>query len=237
MFYSIKTSSTSNKFILYKSTLSYNKTFLTDKQLQSRSSSRSISELGSKSYARSVRRAFARTKLLAYFNSDLQFFITLTYKVNQLSVDTVLKDMKKFLRKERKTKPELKYIYVFEQQKRGSIHIHMITNSEFDTYINSNGYKSLKNWGMGFTSIKQMNSSSFDKNFKSYLYLFKYMTKSQRVGKSFVHTSRNFDKITNCDYDKYINKLKGENLIYREDIEFQTDNDEKHIFIKEYYQE
>jgi hypothetical protein len=63
------------------------------------------------------------------------------------------------------------------------------------------------------------------------------MTKSQRVGNSFIHTSRNFDKIKNSDYDDYINKLKGANLLYREDIEFRTDNDEDHSIIKEYYQE
>jgi hypothetical protein len=237
MYYAIKTCLSSDRFILNKSTLSYEHLPLTEKQLLSRSQPRSISQFGTKDYNRSVRRAFSRIKLLSYFNSDLQYFITFTYEVNQLKVDTVLKDMKKFLRIERKKDPKLKYIYVFEYQKRGSIHIHMIANTKFETYINDNGFLSLKNWSMGFTSIKQIHSSSFDDNFKPYLYLFKYMTKSQRIGKSFVHISRNFDKIINSDYDEYINKLKGENLLYKEDIEFKTDNDEHHIFIKEYYKE
>lgn len=138
------------------------------------------------------------------------------------------------LAKGNKNKNRIKYIYILERQKRGSIHVHLISSLGFRYYTNKNGYLSLTDWKHGFSSVKTIDD--FDKNFKPYLYLFKYMYKTERVGNSFVHTSRNFDKITNVDYDKYISKLKGENLLFEEDYNFKV-NDKDYTIKKTYYKE
>jgi len=131
-------------------------------------------------------------------------------------------------------KNPFKYIYVFERQKRGAIHIHMVTNGGFQLQINKNGHRELKNWPHGFTSV--LDIKDFDNNFKPYLYLFKYMQKAQRIGKSFIHTSKTFDKIINVDYDYYIEQLAEGNIIYEEDYNY-TLNEENHSISKDYFRE
>jgi len=135
--------------------------------------------------------------------------------------------------KDTKSNP-FKYIYVFERQKRGAIHIHMISNGGFEMETNLNGYQQLKNWPHGFTSV--LTIKDFDNNFKPYLYLFKYMAKSQRIGKSFIHTSKSFDKIINVDYDYYIEELEKRDIVYEEDYKFTLDQ-RQHEITKEYLRE
>lgn len=127
-----------------------------------------------------------------------------------------------------------KYIFVLEYQKRGSIHVHMISNNYFTTEINKNGYRSLKYWNHGYTSV--LTIDDFDKDFKPYLYLFKYMKKAERIGRSFIHTSRGFDKIKTrdyADYEDFINN--GGNKPYHiESNEFEYNN-VKYKSHKHYY--
>lgn len=314
--YSLKTTYNRSSFILQKSTLPLTTPKKPKHILYTIKQTRTLSLVNTPSYIRSQRRAFSRSKLLAYFNPDLTQFITFTYKENILDENQALYDIKQFLKKEKRkknsqkesarpfekqktnaknaqqelstypqptnnnkltdviarkknqqnrhrrgcghvensdemciTNAELhsifekgkdtksnpfKYIYVFERQKRGAIHVHMICNEGFELQKNINGYMELKNWPHGFTSV--LTIKDFDNNFKPYLYLFKYMAKSQRIGKSFIHTSKSFDKIINVDYDYYIEQLEGEHIAYEEDYKFTLDQKE-HSISKTYYRE
>lgn len=311
--YTLKTNSTRTSFVLQKSTYPQNFKQQKESDKYKQKQIRTQSEVGTDSYQRSLRRAFSRAKLLAFFNKDLTYFITFTYKQNILDENKALYDIKQFLKKEKRkysqkqslaniekqkmaknTQQELstfpqspnnnkltdvitrkknrenrrrkgcgnvensdtmsisyaelgsvfetdqkneenpfKYLYVFERQKRGAIHVHMVCNGGFETEINKNGYKSLKNWLHGFTSVLEI--KDFDDNFKPYLYLFKYMQKAQRVGKSFIHTSRkSFDKIKSVDYDYYIEVLSEGSIVYEEDYKF-TLNKKDYTINKEYF--
>jgi len=156
-----------------------------------------------KSYNDGLQRAFNKAKEQVYFNPDMTNFITLTYAENQQDLEQVMLDIKQFIKYEKRQRSnpvcngrdrKLKYIYILEYQKRGALHVHMIANNSFTTYRNKNGYQSLKYWTKGYSSVLQI--SDFDNNFRPHLYLFKYMKKSQRIGKSFVHSSRNLTNYT-----------------------------------------
>jgi len=177
---------------------------------------RSISQIGSEAYRSSLSRAFNKAKQKIYFNPDMVKFITLTYSKNQQDYEQVLTDVKIFLKTEKRlNKNTIKYVYVLEEQQRGALHIHMIATDSFQTEKNKNGYDSLKNWKHGFTTIHDIKNT--DNNFKPYLYLFKYMKKSQRIGGRFVHSSRNtnnFEKLTDFEF----NKLEHE-LVFTENLQ------------------
>lgn len=323
MLYHLKTNETSDRFILSVSNYAFNHakpTPIPNVSIPPTPIPRSTSEIGSDSYRRSLRRAFARSKLLAYFNPDLTQFITLTYKDNMQDPQQAIYDFKQLVkqhnrntnqinkvnyshspsapepstnseqhvsadlstypqvsmsapdpvalpaflfstpcdsstcgscgligkacaclkRSERKAnegvhrykdKP-FKYIYVMEVQKRGAIHFHIVCNDALELVKNKNGYNSVKHWKHGFSSV--LSISNVDNNFKPYLYLFKYMGKAQRVGKSFVHTSKNFDKIKTVEYADYITALERSNLAYKEDYDL-TINERDCKISKLYY--
>lgn len=69
------------------------------------------------------------------FNS----FITLTYSHNQEDLDRAYKDIHKFFRRLRiaskKNNEELYYIAVYEFQRRGAIHFHILTSLEIDSQL------------------------------------------------------------------------------------------------------
>lgn len=189
-----------------------------------RASVRAESVFGSKSYADGVQRAFNDAKTKIFFNPDMRFFVTLTYKGKSQTIDDVMYDLKMFLKKQkRKTGENLKYIWVAEYQKRGSIHVHMITNGQFITHINKNGYQSITDWTHGYSSV--LTIDDFDNNFRPYLYLFKYMRKAQRIGKSFVHASRNIS-LSNCqkleldefDLEKYYVMNQERTVCYPDEL-------------------
>jgi len=163
---------------------------------------------GTKSYWDGLQRAFNKAKAQIYFNPDMTNFITLTYAENMQDIDQCLKDVKLFIREQRRANERLhpagsgratplKYIFIMEYQKRGALHVHMISNNFFTLHENKNGYNSLTLWKHGYSSILSIND--FDNNFRPYLYLFKYMKKSQRIGKSFVHSSRNLTNYTQLE--------------------------------------
>lgn len=151
---------------------------------------RAEAQWGSKSYRDGLQRAFNKAKQQIYFNPDMTLFITFTYVGAEHTHDDVMRDIKIFMKSERRrAKRPIKYIYVMEYQKRGSIHVHMIANDVFTLNRNKNGYYELSHWPHGFTSVLRIND--FDDNFRPHLYLFKYMKKAQRIGQSFLHSSRN----------------------------------------------
>lgn len=168
---------------------------------------RSEAEYGTKSYRDSLQRAFNKAKEQIYFNPDMLHFITLTYKGKDHTPEQVLHDVKMLVKRESRLRDraeagsvargQLKYIYVMEYQQRGSIHVHMIANDFFTLQVNKNGYRELAFWQKGFSSVLTIND--FDNNFRPYLYLFKYMRKAQRIGRSFLHSSRNLTNYTTLD--------------------------------------
>jgi hypothetical protein len=178
---------------------------------------RMSSSVSSVSYQRSLRRAFSNAKMLAFFNPDLTNFITLTYANLQTDIIQCQQHIKDLIKN---YYPGLKYIYVFELQDRGAIHVHMITDNKINT-TKIKFHNSLIGWKHGFSDVRTI--SDFDSNFKPYIYLFKYMNKTQRVGKSFIHRSRNFDEIKVVDYAKYVNALQEGNIYYKEDYKFDID--------------
>lgn len=167
----------------------------------SRTSKRTESIFGTKSYRDGLQRAFNKAKEQVYFNPDMTNFITLTYARSDNTLDEVLEDVKYLIKKEYRLADRnpggqpgvknAKYIYVMEYQKRGSIHVHMIANDFFTLQVNKNGYDELVHWPHGYSSV--LSITDLDNNFRPYLYLFKYMKKAQRIGKSFLHSSRNLN--------------------------------------------
>lgn len=230
-YYRLKTDSLGTSFLLQKSSYCY----VPPENQKPNTGPRHLSAVGSDSYKRSLRRAFSRAKSIAFFNPDLTQFITFTYKGIDHTPLSVVQDIKLLaLRHKRSSNKPFKYIYVMEYQKRGSIHVHMIANDSLQLETNKNGHLSVKDWSHGFTSVLTIND--FDNNFRPYLYLFKYMAKAQRIGASFIHCSRNFDKIRVLDYDQYTTRLKEENLLYKEDYDFTID-EKQYSITKEYYRE
>lgn len=248
MYYSLATNQTQTKYLLYKSTNNTihpttKKNTLSDITQSIRTDLYNLehtqhpptpSKLNTDSYKRSLRRSFNHAKKLAFFNPDLNQFITLTYKENHQNPEQTIEHIKQLIKQNKKhstTKNEAKYIYVMELQKRGAIHVHMIANQAFVTEINKNGYRSIKYWPHGYSSI--LDIKDFDSNFKPYLYLFKYMHKAERVGKSFIHVSRNFGKIEKVDYNDHENKLEGMRVLHTEISEF-TIHKQNHTLEKLY---
>jgi len=163
---------------------------------------RTESTFGSTSYTDALQRAFNRAKQQIYFNPDMRQFITLTYKGVDHTPEDVVADVRDLVRTERRNsgaKP--KYIYVMEYQKRGSIHVHMITDNSFTLQVNKNNHHELVYWQKGFSSVLQI--TDFDHNFRPYLYLFKYMRKAQRIGKSFLHSSRNLNNFEEISEEQF----------------------------------
>ncbi len=169
------------------------------------------SEFGSEAYRASLSRAFNRAKKQIYFNPDMNKFITLTYAENMQDMDKLLYDVKQMIKTQKRQDDKLqaKYLFIVEKQSRGALHVHMIANNFLDTYKNKNAYKSITHWPHGFSSI--LDITDLDSNFKPYLYLFKYLKKSQRIGKSFTHTSnnlKNYDFLTDFHFDKRLHELQ-----------------------------
>jgi len=199
---------------------------------------RDEAKFNTKSYNDGLQRAFNKAKLQVFFNPDMKHFITLTYRGTDHTPEDVLHDIKVLIMREKRQSrnpdgqsgvKKAKYIYIMEYQERGSIHVHMIANNYFSLQVNGNGYRELKNWPHGFTSVLTIND--FDNNFRPYLYLFKYMRKAQRIGKSFVHTSRNlnnFYEITGKDLD--LNEWDTKN---QERTETHISN--LHLYFYKYY--
>lgn len=103
------------------------------------SSNKRIRKNESKKISReSMQRTRNNLKNLILCNLDkFNSFVTLTYSNNQEDLDRAYKDIHKFFRRWRiaskKNNEELYYIAVYEFQKRGAIHFHILTSLEIDT--------------------------------------------------------------------------------------------------------
>lgn len=173
-------------------------------------------------------RAFSLAKQKIFFNKDLQQLLTLTYKENMQDYEKLKHDVKIFLKAESRLGNNPKYIWVVEKQKRGALHVHMIVNNFVTTKVNKNGHFSAVNWPHGFSSILDIKGA--DVNFKPYLYLFKYMKKSEKIGGRYVHSSRNLTNFTVLDDFKF-NELEKHLVLTESSIMGSID---RHI-IRRYY--
>lgn len=132
----------------------------------------------------SRRRAFSLASLKLLENPDMNTFITLTYDPKKTTDPKYLDDLKNLFRG-----TGAKYLATFEKHKNNpNLHIHLITNADLDYYINDNGYYSCRRWHRGFSSVKFL--SDTDDQFVVSKYIFKYMTKSEKVMHKFVYSSR-----------------------------------------------
>jgi len=186
--------------------------------------------VGTENYKDSLQRAFNRVKQQVFFNPDMIYFVTLTYEGKNHTPDDVLHDLKIFLKNTRRKGYKPKYVAVFEYQKRGSIHVHLITNNQFRIELNKNGYMHFPDWKKGFSSV--LTIDKFDSDFKPFLYLFKYMKKSERIGRSFVYSSRNLNNSVKLPVDFFDMKLYNELATERTEAVLP---DGKKIIYKKYY--
>lgn len=199
---------------------------------------RQEAKFNSKSYNDGLQRAFNKAKQQVFFNSDMEYFITLTYAENMQDIDQAMHDVKMLMKRTRRRSSnpagsgrdrEPKYIYVFEYQERGAIHVHMIANSAFLLQVNKNGHLELVDWPKGYSSVLQI--SDFDNNFRPYLYLFKYMKKAQRIGKSFVHSSKNLKNY----YEIVDQHLNIEDWDTKNQERTETHINDLHFYFYKYY--
>lgn len=174
-------------------------------------------------------RAFAVAKTKIYFNKDLQQLVTLTYKENMQDYEKLKQDVKIFLNREKRAGHQPKYIWVVEKQKRGALHVHMITNEFVTTRKNRNKYHEAVNWPHGFSSVLDIKGA--DINFKPYLYLFKYMKKSVKIGGRYIHSSRNTKNYQELTHFKFNQKSKNKKF-----QEISTMGALDRFIIRDYYE-
>lgn len=137
-----------------------------------------------RSQQESRRRAFALASLKIAQNPDMNVFITLTYDPKRNPSPHYLDDLKNFFRG-----THAKYLATFERHTNNPcLHIHLITNYNFPTFTNPNGFPSLSGWHKGFSSVKYLEDT--DDRFNASKYVFKYMNKSEKISHKFVYSSR-----------------------------------------------
>lgn len=149
----------------------------------------------------SKRQAFKRASELLFFNPDMQYFVTLTYRKQHKNYQKVLNDIKNF----RRLEPNMKYIGVVEEHKTGNLHIHLITNKIQMHSLRAGKYSAV-NWKAGFSDIKHINE--FDNNFDVMKYLFKYFQKSNKIGGVWVLKSRNLNRPIQTNREMDYNETK-----------------------------
>lgn len=144
----------------------------------------------------SIRRS--RNKIIEYAmcNPQLKYFLTLTYKENQTDYDVVYNDFRKFRNKinmfmKRNFDKKFEFICIFERQKRGAWHMHILSNLDYRMFcdfevtewnvkrkIKSEERKKVENilneriWNKGFIDYRELYDSH-----GSAFYITKYMTK------------------------------------------------------------
>ena len=136
-------------------------------------------------------------------------FLTLTFKENILDVTYTNNEFSKFIKRlnyflYKEKRQLLKYIAVWEQQKRGSIHYHVIL---FDfPYIRANDLKKI--WSHGFIKINKIDVDSSENRGR---YLSKYFSKNIDI-KS--HKQKAFFKSQNLILPKIKKTILKDNNIF-----------------------
>lgn len=145
---------------------------------------RGVGDSSSHSDYVSRRRAFNRGSAILYLNKDkLSTFVTLTYRKQHSDYDIIKNDLKNaFSRK------GISYLAVVEKHKTGFYHIHAITSDlEHIISLRKNKY-SWDDWTKGFSDVKFL--SGTDEKFRVERYIFKYMTKAEKIGGRYFLKSR-----------------------------------------------
>ena len=149
-------------------------------------------------------------------NSDLQTFITLTYKENFQDISESKNHLNLFFKKLQRDYKEynfLKYLYVLEFQERGALHYHILTNlNALDNKFNiksasnitkkSDEQKELENnfraryWTHGFIDIRNLATDNEIRNISKYVasYLVQELLDLDLQGNRCYGYSRNLDK-------------------------------------------
>ena len=145
-------------------------------------------------------------------NSDLQTFITLTYQENMQDIKLSKKHLNLFFKKLQRDYKYLKYLYVFELQKRGAIHYHILLNlNALDNKFNiktantkekkpkeqrelENNFKA-RYWQFGFIDIRNLHQEG-NSNIAKYVscYLVEDLFNFDMQGNKVYGFSRNLDK-------------------------------------------
>lgn len=139
------------------------------------------------------RRAFQRGSIILFLNREkLNTFLTLTYRVQHSSYSLILNDLKNSF-----SRRGISYLAVVEKHKSGFYHIHAIT-SELPGVVSFRKNKySWSLWKKGFSDVKFLKDT--DNKFRVEKYIFKYMTKAERIGGRFFLKSRDLTLPVNSD--------------------------------------
>lgn len=161
---------------------------------------RSIIKHNKKKYREdSIRRSKNKVIEYAMCNPQLKYFLTLTYKENMLDYGQAYDDFRKFRNRinmmmKRKFGEKFEFVCIFERQKRGAWHMHMLCNLDYrkfcDFEVNqwnicvgrktkkTDERKKVENilndiiWDKGFIDYRELYDSQ-----GSAFYISKYMTK------------------------------------------------------------
>lgn len=147
----------------------------------------------------SIRRSKNKVIEYAMCNPQLKYFLTLTYKENMCDYDVAYNDFRKFRNRinmmmKRKFNKKFEFVCIFERQKRGAWHMHMLCNLDYKDFCDFE----VDNWNIGTGKCSKktddrkkveniLNSIIWDKGFIDYrelydsqgsaFYISKYMTK------------------------------------------------------------
>lgn len=132
-------------------------------------------------------RAFNQASRLIWLNSDLELFVTLTYKKQHQNYNMILDDLKNLF-----TRKNIKYLAVVEKHKSGKYHVHAITNKKLELISLRKNKFSVKKWNKGYSHVKFLGDC--DSRFNVGLYILKYIQKSEKIGGRYVLKSRNLTK-------------------------------------------
>lgn len=132
----------------------------------------------------SRRRAFNRCSAIIYCNKErLNTFLTLTYKHQHSDYKKCVSDLKEVF-----SRRHISYLAVVEKHKSGKLHIHCLTSDLQNIVTLRKGYYSWGSWRRGFSDVKFL--SSTDDKFRVEKYIFKYMSKAEKIGGRYFLKSR-----------------------------------------------
>lgn len=139
------------------------------------------------------RRAFQRGSIILFLNREkLSTFLTLTYKNQHSDYQQILNDLKNNF-----SRRGISYLAVVEKHKSGCYHVHAITSDLPGVVSLREGKYSWSLWKKGFSDVKFLKDT--DEKFRIERYIFKYMTKAERIGGRFFLKSRDLTLPPNSD--------------------------------------
>ncbi len=143
-------------------------------------------------------RAKTKIKRLVNSNSDMNKFVTLTFRKNITDIEIANKYFTNFIKKLKYKYLDLKYLVIPEFQKRGAVHYHLLCNLNFIP-----NKKLSEIWGHGFIKINRIkNVSSIGS------YVSKYLTKDIKMSRK-----KNFFYSKNLNLpQEFVDKVEVENL-------------------------